>query len=74
MADASCSAAAFLPAQHSLINGKAAKIPHIFRFTLHPRYSVALRAPCESRKCGEVRRRAQRDAFALIPHKVSSLL
>ena len=47
-ADASCSAAIFLLAQHSLINGTTTKIPHIFLFPSHPRYSVALRAPYES--------------------------
>ena len=73
VADASCSAAIFLLAQHSLINGITTKIPHIFLFPSHPRYSVALRAPCESRKCGVVRRLAKQDAFALMPHKVSSL-
>ena len=48
VADASCSVTIFLPARHSLINGKATKIPHIFLFPSHPRYSVALRAPYES--------------------------
>ena len=41
MADASCSAAASLSAQLSLIYGTATKAPHIRRFTSHPRYSVA---------------------------------
>ena len=41
LADASCSAAASLSAQLSLIYGTATKAPHIRRFTSHPRYSVA---------------------------------
>ena len=41
LADASCSAAAPLSAQLSLIYGTATKAPHIRRFTSHPRYSVA---------------------------------
>ena len=41
MADASCSVAASLSAQLSLIYGTATKAPHIRRFTSHPRYSVA---------------------------------
>ena len=42
MADASCSATAFLSAHLSLIHGTTTKIPHIFLFTSHPRYSVAV--------------------------------
>ena len=41
MADASCSAVASLSAPPSSINGTATKIPHLHRFTSHPRYSVA---------------------------------
>ena len=48
VADASCSVTIFLPARYSLINGTTTKIPHIFLFPSHPRYSVALRAPYES--------------------------
>ena len=42
MADASCSATAFLSAHLSLIHGTTTKIPHIFLFTSHPHYSVAV--------------------------------
>ena len=42
MADASCSATASLSAHLSLIHGTTTKIPHIFLFTSHPRYSVAV--------------------------------
>ena len=40
-ADASCSAAASPSAHLSLLHGTATKVPHRFRFTSHPRCSVA---------------------------------
>ena len=42
MADASCSAATSLSAPIPLIYGTATKVPHLSRFTSHPRYSVAV--------------------------------
>ena len=41
LADASCSAAASPSAHLSLLHGTATKVPHRFRFTSHPRCSVA---------------------------------
>ena len=68
VADASCSVTIFLPARHSLINGTTTKIPHIFLFpltsSLFRRASRSLRIPPYY---------AKQDAFALMPHKVSSL-
>ena len=40
-ADASCSVTILFPAHLSLLHGTATKVPHRFRFTSHPRCSVA---------------------------------